>query len=65
MIRHNIVNVLNEYNIGINIVKILNKRTMSTRSEENRTVCISERRIVFIGCRRICTLFCSEMKYAA
>ena len=48
---HYIVNILDEDDIGVNLIEILNKSTMTTGTEEQRSVGIAERSVVGIGRR--------------
>ena len=54
---HHIINVLDKYNIGIQVVQVLNQGTVTTRTEQQFTVLVAERFVFHIGRYRICTRF--------
>ena len=56
---HHIVNVLDEDDVGIEVVQVFNQRAVTSWAEENLAVFASEWRIVWIGshCVRTCFLF--------
>ena len=45
-VRHHIINILYEHDIGVNLVKILNECAMTARTEQQRAVIIAERCVV-------------------
>ena len=48
-VRHHIINVFDENDIGILLVEVLDERTMTTRTEEQLTVFRTERRAIGIS----------------
>ena len=54
-VRNHIVNILNEYNISIQIIQILNQCTMTTRTEQQLAILIAERLVFHIGSNCIST----------
>ena len=48
MIRHYVVNILDEYYIGIQVIEVFNECAVTSRTEQDRTVVVTERGAV--GC---------------
>ena len=45
-----IVDILDEYHVGVYVVKILNERTVPSGAEQKRAVVVAERRVVGVCC---------------
>ena len=46
---HHVVDVLDEYHVGLNLVQVLDKGAMASRAEEQRAVVVAEGRVVGVG----------------
>ena len=51
---HHVVNVLDEDDVGLNLVQVLYQRTVSAGTEQQRAVGLTERRVVGIGSNSVC-----------
>ena len=54
---HHIINVLDKYDISIQVVQVLNQGTVTTRTEQQFTVLVAERFVFHIGSHCIRTRF--------
>ena len=46
---HHVVDILYEHHVSLDVVKVLDERTMATRTEQQRPILVAERRVVCIG----------------
>ena len=53
-VRHHVVNVLYEDNVGVYLVEVLDERTMTARTEQQRTVAVAEWRAVRVSGYGVC-----------
>ena len=50
-----IVDILDEDDISVDFIEVLNQCTVTSRTEEQRTIFVAERCVVGVGCNCICT----------
>ena len=52
-VRDHIVDVLDEHDVGIQVVQVLNQCPMTARTEEQLALIVAERLVLHVGCNRI------------